>query len=120
MLQVTVVFYEDDGVWCSQCLEIDVAGQGASREEAAESVLSQVRTWVAGINVEPDAWHVQQAPDEFWTYPDKLRFQFLFDQGRHERAMEKQGNDKLQIVADSLRVATEPPDGFRPAFLGGR
>lgn len=37
-----IIFREDDG-WCSQCIEIDVASQGDTPEEAARNLVEAVQ-----------------------------------------------------------------------------
>lgn len=42
-IPLRIVFYRDDGAWVAHCLEFDLCGDGATREDAIQNLVEAMR-----------------------------------------------------------------------------
>jgi predicted RNase H-like HicB family nuclease len=96
-IPLRVVFYREEGSWIAHCLEFDVCGDGATKEQALESLNESIR-----LQVEESLAHdnprnlFSPAPGDVWE---------KFFAGTNVSA------GALQIVADSIdQLSFEHPE----------
>ena len=85
-IPLRVIFYKEDGCWVAHCLEFDLCGDGASKEEALRELFESIK-----IQVEETVRH--NNPRNLFT-PASSEVQERFFAGKHTTI---QGEIKLTI-----------------------
>ncbi|MBI3836333.1 MAG: hypothetical protein HY288_00175 [Planctomycetia bacterium] len=85
-IPLRVIFYREDGSWVAHCLEFDLCGDGASKEEARRSMFDSVKTQAR------ESFH-HNNPRNLFT-PASSEVQEKFFAGKHTTI---QGEMKLTI-----------------------
>lgn len=66
-IPIQIVFYKEEGFWFAHCLNIDVIGDGQTKEEALDSLSESMPMQIqAAIEFNNPAIQIEPAPPEFW------------------------------------------------------
>ena len=83
-IELRAVIYPDDGCWIAHCLELDVAAEGSSPIEAAESLVSLCDYQIDNAIQHGDLNTIfRPAPPEIWS---------LYAKAKDTKAMLKPGH----------------------------
>ena len=96
-IPLRIVFYREDGSWVAHCLEFDLVGSGATKDEAAGSLLE-----IIAIQVEDSLQHDNPA-NLFFPAPGKYFEMFA----RGTKSDKVVGEAKLQfghLIIDDVQA----------------
>lgn len=102
---LTFVYYEEEGfegIVGAHCLELDIGGQGASREDATRSLQEAIETFVLFHVNEGQPWSVEPAPPSLANLPDRRTYHLLL-----VRTLDRE--EPVRTVR-----FVEPPERFTP------